>query len=184
MNFSNLSHPERSGGGKVGGAESKDPAELRSGNHAKADVCLLEEPAMNSRVPSTARRAAFAHRSAPLRMTRRGLDAPADAGRRSLRDRGIPRLERLGTRAEKIVRRDAGLGGREAHPTREMKATALRTPRLSGFMKRLHQRARLDLILLRQVRQQFIEALHRGDLALIRRQHHPLQRLHPPRAIP
>src|SRR6266436_4383604 len=63
-------HSERSEGGKAGGTPSRNPVEGPGQATAKADVCLLRELFVISRGSSTARRATFARRGAPLGMTR------------------------------------------------------------------------------------------------------------------
>ena len=67
--LSKQSHPERSGGGKAGAAQSKDPVSFRCHMPLKPDEHLLWSLFAISRDPSTPRRAAFARRGAPLRMT-------------------------------------------------------------------------------------------------------------------
>src|SRR5437762_1203113 len=63
-------HSERSEGGKAGGTKSRNPVEGPGEVAAKAGLCLLREPFVIRRGSSTARRATFARRGAPLGMTR------------------------------------------------------------------------------------------------------------------
>ncbi len=68
-NLPTRSHPERSGGGKAGAAQSKDPVKFTHEVLGKPDGCWIRGPSAMPRDPSTPRRAACAHRGAPLRMT-------------------------------------------------------------------------------------------------------------------
>src|SRR6266436_8947332 len=77
-------HSERSEGGKAGGTKSRNPAEGPGEVAAKAGVCLLRKRFVIRRGSSTARRATFARRGAPLGMTReRVFQQTANENRRA-----------------------------------------------------------------------------------------------------